>query len=240
MEAARAALSAAGERQQRLDALIAEEQAKLDAINANRASRGSGRPPGAEARRVAAIERKLDRLKRGELPDDAGAGAAPRADVDLRASARQHPQHHAAAGVAPQGRSSNSTGGGSSSGVGSGGADGDPDQDDDEESEEFKQYYRVSSNQRVWNETVAHEYSNGLRDRGAIEVEPPNVLRSLGCGGGHDATAADRYGGGSDSGAPWAAPGSGGTDGVGAGAARGDGGGGGGCDRRRWRHRRRW
>jgi hypothetical protein len=178
MEAARAALSAAGERQQRLDALIAEEQAKLDAINANRASRGSGRPPGAEARRVAAIERKLDRLKRGELPDDAGAGAAPRADVDLRASARQHPQHHAAAGVAPQGRSSNSTGGGSSSGVGSGGADGDPDQDDDEESEEFKQYYRVSSNQRVWNETVAHEYSNGLRDRGAIEVEPPNVLRS--------------------------------------------------------------
>ena len=76
MEAARAALSAAGERQQRLDALIAEEQAKLDAINANRASRGSGRPPGAEARRVAAIERKLDRLKRGELPDDAGAGAS--------------------------------------------------------------------------------------------------------------------------------------------------------------------
>ena len=190
MEAARAVLSAAGERQQKLDALIDEEQAKLNAIDANRLSRGSGRPPGAEARQVAAIERRIDRLRRGVLPDDPDAGAAPRADIDLRASARQHPQHHAAAGVAPQGRSSNSTGGGSSSGVGSGGRgggggsgggaddDGVPDEDDDEESEEFKQYYRVSSNQRAWNETVAHEYSNGLRDRGAIEVEPPNLLRS--------------------------------------------------------------
>jgi hypothetical protein len=178
MEAARAALSAAGERQQKLDALIAEEQAKLNAIDANRLSRGSGRPPGAEARQVAAIERRIDRLRRGVLPDDPDAGAAPRADIDLRASARQHPQHHAAAGVAPQGRSSNSTGGGSSSG--GGGADDDdvPDVDDDEECDDFKQYYRVPPNQRAWNEKVAHEYANGLRDRGMIEVEPPNLLRS--------------------------------------------------------------
>ena len=189
MDAARAALDAAGARQKKIDDLIAEQQARLNAIDKTRQNRGRGRPPAHEASTYAAIERKIDRLKRGELPDDAGAGAgaAPSADVDLRASARQHPQHHAAAGVAPQGRSSNSAGGGSSSGAGSGGSGGGgggavdddgPDDDDDEESVEFKQYYRVPQHQKAWNEKVAHEYSKGLRERGAIEVEPPNLLRS--------------------------------------------------------------
>ena len=76
MDAARTALDAAIERQKRLDTLIAEQQAKLDAINERRKARGSGRPPGGEAATYAAIERKIDRLQRGLLPDAPDAAAA--------------------------------------------------------------------------------------------------------------------------------------------------------------------
>ena len=109
MDDARAALDAAGERQAKIDSLIAEEQKKLDSIKEARMSRGSGRPSKGEANKYAAIERKIARLRRGVLPDEPESDAAQRTAAELRASAQQHAQHHATAANAASSRSSVNT-----------------------------------------------------------------------------------------------------------------------------------
>ena len=109
LDAARAALDAAGERQKKIDEALAEEGAKLAAMDVARAARGSGRPNQANARAYAAIQRQIDRLQRGILPGEVATdGQAPSSVEGLRASAQNHPQHHAAAGRVPQGRGSSS------------------------------------------------------------------------------------------------------------------------------------
>ena len=184
MDNAHAALAAAGERQQKIDALIAEKQGKLHKLAADRANKGGGRPNAAHSWQKAALEASIAWLQRGLLPEESeqSVRTAQRAADELRASAAQHPQHHAAAGVAPVGRPP-SAGGGRGGGFDVGSGDDVDDgggRDDDEEDANFSQYYAVSPAQSQFNKDVAHEYLDGRRDRKVIRVEPDELLAS-GC-----------------------------------------------------------
>ena len=188
MEVAQAELAAAAARQQRINSLLAAENEKLAAIDAARKQKGRGRPKVAEASRYAGIERRIARLERGLLPEEPEPHPTAAAPGDLRASAAQHPRHHAAPQHVPPGRDSNFATGnfngarqGGGGGRGGGAVDaeqdgGGSDDDDDEESADFRHFYAISSNQRAWNSKVAREYAKG----GAVVVQPPDLLRS-GC-----------------------------------------------------------
>ena len=182
LDAARAALEAAGARQQEIDKLIAKHQAVLDELAAERANKGRGRPNCAHHAKKAAHEGKLARLQRGLLPHESGPqSSAPQSGEALRASASQHPQHHAAAGTAPSGRSRASGNGRGSNADGSGGSDSGgidvvADGDDDEEDANFRHFYRVSEMQKEFNESVAYEYQHGELDRRIICVQPYQLV----------------------------------------------------------------
>lgn len=185
VEEARAALEAAGERQKRIDELVAEKQARLDKLAADRANKGRGRPNAAHSARKKALESAIARLQQGFLPEESGFHSAPRTADELRASAARHPQHHAAASTAPPGRprSSGGDGGGNGGGGGDGGgvSDGGGEADDDDiEDANFHHFYRVSTNQKAFNATVASEYLSGVRDRKVVKVEPDDLITS-GC-----------------------------------------------------------
>ena len=182
---ARAALDAAGERQRKIDSLIAEKQKVLDALAEQRANKGRGRPNAQHASRKAAAEASIARLQRGLLPGESEpVRLGAMSNDQLRTSAAQHPQHHAAAGTAPAGRSAGSgasagglnDSGGADDDGGEGGADG----DDDEEDASFHQFYAVSSNQKAFNITVAKEYMKKGSDHKVVRIEPDNLLAS-GC-----------------------------------------------------------
>ncbi len=158
MDNAHAALAAAGERQQKIDALIAEKQGKLDKLAALRANKGRGRPTTSHSSQKAALEASIARLQRGLLPEESeqSVRTAQRAADELRASAAQHPQHHAAAGVAPVGRpppAGGARGGGFAVGGGGDVNDGGGHDDDDDDAN-FSQYYAVSPAQRQFNKSV--------------------------------------------------------------------------------------
>lgn len=181
LDAARAELEAAGERQREINKLIAKSQKVLDELAAERANKGRGAPNLAHRARKTAHECKISRLQRGFLPSEVSAqSTAPQTSSELRASAAHHPQHHAAAGTAPLGRSrASGNGGGSNAGGGSGlgginAAEGGD--DDDEEDANFHQFYRVSKTQKEWNESVAYEYQHGELDRRIISVQPYQLI----------------------------------------------------------------
>ena len=184
LDSARKALDAAIARQQKIDALVATKQAALDKLAAERQSKGRGRPNTAHAAKKKAFENALARLHRGLLPEDPDPrSTAPRSADELRASAAQHPQHHAAAGIAPSGRPGGSSSGGSGAAdatAGGSGANGGTDDDDDVCDASFHQFYKVSKVQRVFNDMIASEYQSGERDRRSTKVEPAELVGS-GC-----------------------------------------------------------
>ena len=196
MDSATAVLMAAGQRQAKIDALIAEKQGQLDKLTKG-AQKKRGRPNAALASRKATLNGAILRLQRGLLPDERDpAHTTPRTEDELRASAAQHPQHHAAAGVAPAGRAAicqpearvggaADAGGGARGGQGADGAARDArddagDDEDDVPDAAFQQYYAVSHAQKDFNTRVARDYLKGDRDRKEIKVEPPELLAS-GC-----------------------------------------------------------
>ena len=174
---AHAALAAAGEKQARLNVLMAEEQKKLDALQAARSVKGRGRPNTAHASLKKAAESRLARLQRGVLPGEP-VSMAPRTADELRVSAAQHLQQHAAAGSAPAGRPSTAAAAASHD------ADGhelnDDCDDDDEEDASFRQFYRVSAQQNAFNRSTARSYMRGDILRSESKIEPDNLLAS-GC-----------------------------------------------------------
>ena len=176
VEEGRAALDAAGERQRKIDQLIAEEQAKLDVMKQARADKGRGRPNTANASRFKALEAKIARLQRGLLPGEL-APPTPATPAELRASAAQHPQHHAAASNAPPGRLPAAAA--SSSRDNGDGRDVQPNDDGDdddgeigEQNPEFKQYYAVSDAQKAYNAEIGHAYLRGQVLRSEFKFSP--------------------------------------------------------------------
>ena len=105
LDAARSELETAGERQQEIDGFVAVENKKLEALKAERAVKGSGRPNTAHSSKVKASGAKIARLMRNILPSEQ-APYVPRTMFELVTSAATHPQHHAAAGAVPAGRRS--------------------------------------------------------------------------------------------------------------------------------------
>ena len=105
LDAARSELETAGERQQEIDGFVAVENKKLEALKAERAVNGSGRPNTAHSSKVKAAGAKIARLMRNILPSEQ-APYVPRTMFELVTSAATHPQHHAAAGAVPAGRRS--------------------------------------------------------------------------------------------------------------------------------------
>ena len=192
LAAARADLEAAGARQRLIDEQKAIVRRKLDALTEERSNKGRGRPNTLHASKKAAAEHQMRRLERGLLPDENAAPTANRTDEETRTSAAQHPQHHAAAGTAPGGRPAADRAGGPRVGAatdtGSGGsgvrarardradAAGAAPGDDGEEDPALHHYYKVSPNQREFNESVASEYVSGERDRKLIKVEPYELI----------------------------------------------------------------
>ena len=183
LDAARAALDAAGARQAKIDAQMAIVQGKLDKLAEERKNKGRGRPCTAHASKVNALESQKKRLQDGLLPGESNPRPmAPQTGEEARESAARHPQHHADASAAPAGRpaadrpSGGARAGGRAAGSGAA-ADGDEDADDDDERDpSFYQYYRVSPNQRAFNETVAREYVKGESDRSLSKVEPYELI----------------------------------------------------------------
>ena len=177
LDAARSELEKAGERQREIDGLIAVENKKLEALAAERATKGRGRPNTSHSSKVKAAGAKIARLMRNILPSEQ-APHVPRSMLELVTSAAKHPQHHAAAGAVPAGRRSDAKRS----------RDADDDDDDDEtggddddgESTEFRQYYHVSPAQQAFNEEVAHGYMHNELLRSEITVYPDNLLAS-GC-----------------------------------------------------------
>jgi hypothetical protein len=140
LDAARSELEKAGERQREIDGLIAVENKKLEALEAERKVKGRGRPNTSHSSKVKAAGAKIARLMRNILPSEQ-APYVPRTMLELVSSAAKHPQHHAAAGAVPAGRRSDAKR--------SRDADDDDDDDDeagggcdddDGESTEFRQY----------------------------------------------------------------------------------------------------
>ena len=139
LDAARSELEKAGERQREIDGLIAVENKKLEALEAERKVKGRGRPNTSHSSKVKAAGAKIARLMRNILPSEQ-APYVPRTMLELVSSAAKHPQHHAAAGAVPAGRRSDAKRS----------RDADDDDDDDEagggcddddgESTEFRQY----------------------------------------------------------------------------------------------------
>ena len=85
LEEGHLALDAAGERQQKIDGLIAEQQAILKALEEERARKGRGRPSTAHAAKKTAAESKIARLQRNLLPGEFETPTM-RAAADLRGS----------------------------------------------------------------------------------------------------------------------------------------------------------
>ena len=93
LDAARSELETAGERQREIDGLIAVENKKLEALAAERAAKGRGRPNTAHSSKVNASGAKIARLMRNILPSEQ-APYVPRGMLELVSSAAKHPQHH--------------------------------------------------------------------------------------------------------------------------------------------------
>ena len=127
LNAARSELETAGERQRVIDGLVAEENKKLEALSAERAAKGRGRPNTIHSSKVKAAATKIARLMRIILPSEQ-APYVPRTMLELVSSAAKHPQHHAAAGAVPAGRRSDAKRS----------RDADDDDDDDETSSTSK------------------------------------------------------------------------------------------------------
>mmetsp|Transcript_44131 Transcript_44131/g.115972 ORF Transcript_44131/g.115972 Transcript_44131/m.115972 type:complete len:222 (+) Transcript_44131:33-698(+) len=164
---ASANLDAAGERQRKIHELKAISQAALDALAEARANKGRGRPSADHSRRKAAHEAKIARLERNLLPGESdAAAAAARSTEELRASAAQHSQHHAASSRAPSGFPSAQAGAQARAQAGAGvaAADGGGAAEDDagdggaaegDEDANLKQFYRVSPAQHAFNGDAA-------------------------------------------------------------------------------------
>ena len=105
LNAARSELETAGERQREIDGFMAVENKKLEALAAERAAKGPGRPNTSHSSKVKAAGFKIARLMRNILPSEQ-APFVPRSMFELVTSAATHPQHHAAAGAVPAGRRS--------------------------------------------------------------------------------------------------------------------------------------
>ena len=101
MEQDQAALAAAAKRRETIDGHIADLQKRVDGIKAERKNKGRGRPNVAQANRMATLQSNIVRLQRGLLPEDPSPPKMrPQTTDELRASAAQHLQHHAAAATA--------------------------------------------------------------------------------------------------------------------------------------------
>ena len=96
LNAARSELETAGERQREIDGFMAVENKKLEALAAERAAKGPGRPNTSHSSKVKAAGFKIARLMRNILPSEQ-APFVPRSMFELVTSAAKHPQHHAAA-----------------------------------------------------------------------------------------------------------------------------------------------
>ena len=94
LDAARSELETAGERQREIDGFVAVENKKFEALKAERAVKGSGRPNTAHSSKVKASGAKIARLMRNILPSEQ-APYVPRTMLELVSSAAKHPQHHA-------------------------------------------------------------------------------------------------------------------------------------------------
>ena len=202
LDAARAELVAAGERQARIDSEKAAVQQKLDEMDAARKKKGRGRPSAQNKDRYNSLVAKMKRLNEGILPGEIRPHV-PAPPAQLLLSARSHAQHHAHAlpvpggGRAAGGRDGDVEGGGgdgatggdhaardprartggatSASHGGAGGSADGGDDDDDAEDATFHGYYRVSPSQRAFNARVAAEYMRG--EHKSTKIMPPNVLR---------------------------------------------------------------
>ena len=84
VDAARSELEKAGERQREIDGLLAVDNKKLEALAAERAAKGPGRPNTSHSSKV----------RRNTLPSEQ-APYVPRTMLALVSSAAKHPQHHA-------------------------------------------------------------------------------------------------------------------------------------------------
>ena len=70
LDAARSELETAGERQREINGHIAVESKKLEALAAERANKGRGRPNTSHSSKVKAAEAKIARLMRNILPSE--------------------------------------------------------------------------------------------------------------------------------------------------------------------------
>ena len=102
-DAALAALDAAGIRKQKIDGLILIQKQELGRLAGILKNKGRGRPNKDHTEQVKAASARIMRLERNVLPDESEPKPPPTID-ELRASASQHPQHHASAGAVPGGR----------------------------------------------------------------------------------------------------------------------------------------
>lgn len=101
-DAALAALDAAGIRKQKIDGLILIQKQELGRLADILKNKGRGRPNKDHTEQVKAASARIMRLERNVLPDESEPKPPPTID-ELRASASQHPQHHASAGAVPGG-----------------------------------------------------------------------------------------------------------------------------------------
>ena len=187
-DAALAALDAAGIRKQKIDGLILIQKQELGRLADILKNKGRGRPNKDHTEQVKAASARIMRLERNVLPDESEPKPPPTID-ELRASASQHPQHHASAGAVPGGRPAGASRPAPLD-VGNDDEDGDAGDWNEHETEdpEFQHFYKVSVAQKAFNSKISKAYmqsSNQSREskkvvRSQIRYEPENMLAS-GC-----------------------------------------------------------
>ena len=173
-------LAAAGRRRAEIDRRIAEAEQKLKERAAARKGK-RGRMTSAEQAKENSLNALIVRLRAGYLPGEQMSAARAPADQVL-ASAQQNLQHHAAGGSAPPGRpaaaAASSSGGG---GAAADGADGDDqDDDDDDQDPNFRNYYRVTSQQRAFNLAAKEQFKKQAASLSSPIFRPKDVIKA-GC-----------------------------------------------------------
>jgi hypothetical protein len=172
-------LAAAGRRKAEIDRRIDDVKKTLKARETARKGK-PGRMTGREQKVENDLNALLLRLRNGFLPGEYMPTA--RAPVEqVVASAQKNLQHHAAGEVAPCGRPSPA---GSGGGGGAGGGDSDDvenggdDGDDEEENQEFRNYYRVTPQQRAFNLEAKNHFKKSGSNRTSAVYRPKDVLKA--------------------------------------------------------------
>jgi len=140
-----------------------------------RTSGGSGRWKKDDQQRKDRLEADLKLLRDNILPEEQRARAVA-TEAELRATARQHTEHHAGGSAVPRGPIQTTNNAGDVVGNG----DDDDDDDDGEANPNFGNFYRVSEAQRAFNQRQTKHFLGNAANLDRAFFDPPDVAKS-GC-----------------------------------------------------------